>query len=57
MKNSKFEIRNPKGLARFARIDATGDSYGSSQRAPRIFSFELLISNFEFTPCPYVLAE
>jgi hypothetical protein len=42
MKNSKFEIRNSKGLARGARvilISIKGDS---------LKPFEFLISNFEF---------
>jgi len=45
MKNSKFGIRNPKGLARGARIIRVISPRGDT-RDP----FGFLISNFEFFP-------
>jgi hypothetical protein len=49
MENSKFEIRNSKGLNGGARGSWGNDSANKTARVPRAKPFELRISNFEFS--------
>jgi len=48
MKNSKFEIRNPKDLARIARSGRMMSPRHRHPRQPRFTPFGFLMSNFEF---------
>ncbi len=48
-RNSKFEIRNSKDLARSARTDFSVGSFHLPPRHPRCRPFEFRISNFEFS--------
>jgi hypothetical protein len=48
MKNSKFEIRNSKGMSRGFRESGVDKSPIPTMRALRVQYFEFLISNFEF---------
>jgi len=50
MKNSKFEIRNSKDLARAARMIRIPDSRHPNPRDPQLVLFEFRNSNFEFPP-------
>jgi hypothetical protein len=52
MKNSKFELRNSKDLARESRAMQAPNPVHAIPREPPFTPFEILISNFEFTPSP-----